>query len=235
MRDNQMRVIEISASLDKGATISEVSKRINKVIDEFDVPRGYNIYDAGLSRTLQQGKQTTLTLLGLALFLVFVVMAVQYESLRNPVIIMLSVPFAAIGVAIGINLLDMPLSTPVWLGMIMLAGIVVNNAIVLIDSVNRARADGIEKRTAILESAETRLRPILITTLTTVLGLTPMALGLGEGAEIRAPMAITVIGGLIVSTVLTLVIIPVVYDLLDRKRYDVSEPAPTGELQGVRP
>ncbi|MGH8193644.1 MAG: efflux RND transporter permease subunit, partial [Woeseiaceae bacterium] len=113
-----------------------------------------------------------------------------------------------------------------FIGVIMLAGIVVNNAILLVDKINQLRADGMERPQAILEAGRARLRPILMTTLTTVLGLLPMAIGIGEGAEVRTPMAITVIGGLSVSTLLTLVVIPVVYSLLDRKRWPATGPVP---------
>ena len=155
--------------------------------------------------------------LALAIFLVYIVMASQFESLIHPFVILFTIPLALIGVFIFLFLLNIPLSIVVFLGMIMLAGIVVNNAIVLVDYINQLRARGMEKIQAIIEAGKIRLRPILMTTATTVLGLTPMALGLGDGAEIRTPMAITVIVGLITSTVLTLIVIPTVYSVLDRR------------------
>jgi len=213
MRDNQMRIIEISASIESDASLSQVMNNIDQTIAAIDMPPGYNIYDAGISKTLQEGRNTTMLLLGLALFLVFVVMAVQYESLRNPMVIMLSVPFAAIGVAIGINMTDLPLSVPVWLGMIMLAGIVVNNAIILVEYIEILRAQGMESMQALVEAAKTRLRPILMTTLTTAVGMLPLALGLGEGAEMLQPLAISIVSGLIFSMFVTLLLVPIIYNL----------------------
>jgi len=162
-------------------------------------------------------------------FLVLVVMAVQYESLRNPLVILFSVPFGAIGVALGIHVLDMPLSMPVWLGMIMLAGIVVNNAIVLVEYIEIARERGQGVTEAIVEAARLRLRPILMTTLTTVVGMLPLALGLGEGAEMLQPLAITIVWGLGFSTLVTLLLIPCVYRLTRFKgAAHVADPAATG-------
>jgi len=157
-------------------------------------------------------------LLGLALFLVFVVMAIQYESLRNPLIIIFSVPFAAIGVAGGLWLTAIPLSMPVWLGMIMLTGIVVNNAILLVEYVEIARDKGSDISAAILEAARLRLRPIIMTTLSTVAGMLPLALGWGDGAEMLQPLAITVIWGLSFSMLVSLVLIPVTYHLVNYRR-----------------
>ena len=136
----------------------------------------------------------------------------------NPFVIFFSIPLAAIGVAIALTITDTRLSVIVFIGLIMLAGIVVNNAIVLVDLINQLRARGMERMAAIREAAHLRLRPIMMTTLTTLLGLLPMAFGLGEGSEMRTPMAITVIGGLLTSTMLTLLVVPVMYSLLDRRK-----------------
>jgi len=154
-------------------------------------------------------------LLGLALFLVFVVMAVQYESLRNPLVIILSVPFAVTGVAIGLNFTTLPLSMPVWLGLIMLAGIVVNNAIVLVEYIGIARSRGLAVRDAVVEAGRLRMRPILMTTLTTVVGMLPIALALGEGSEMLQPLAVTIVSGLLFSTLVSLLLVPCVYRLLN--------------------
>jgi HAE1 family hydrophobic/amphiphilic exporter-1 len=153
----------------------------------------------------------------LAVFLVYIVMASQFESLLHPFVILFSIPLGLIGVVYGLYLLGTPLSIVVFIGAIMLAGIMVNNAIVLVDYVNLLRRRGVAREEAIVQAGQVRLRPILMTTLTTVLGLMPMALGFGEGAEIRVPMAVTVIAGLLCSTFLTLLVIPVVYTLMDRR------------------
>jgi HAE1 family hydrophobic/amphiphilic exporter-1 len=148
--------------------------------------------------------------------MVYLVMASQFESLLHPLVILFSVPFALIGLLLTLYFFKVTVSIVVLIGGILLAGIVVNNAIILIDYTNQLRRGGTPKREALLRAGRVRLRPILMTTATTVLGLLPMALGLGAGAELRSPMAMVVIGGLITSTLLTLLIIPAVYSLLDR-------------------
>ncbi|HEY5604876.1 MAG TPA: efflux RND transporter permease subunit [Gammaproteobacteria bacterium] len=220
-RDNQMRVVEISATLSEGATLGGVTQEINKVVADFQVPAGYNIYDAGSSKLLREGQKLVLVLIALAFFLVFVVMAVQYESLLNPFVIMLSVPFAAIGVAMGVDLTSLQLSMPVKLGLIMLAGIVVNNAIVLVEYIEIVRAQGVAKMDAIMQAARVRLRPILMTTLTTVVGMVPLALGWGEGAEMLQPLAVTVVSGLSFSMIVSLYLVPAIYSLLHYKEQSV--------------
>jgi len=216
-RDNQMRIVEISATLSEGVTLGGVSQEIDKVVNDFPVPAGYNIYDAGSRQALQEGQQLVVILIALALFLVFVVMAVQYESLLNPFVIMLSVPFSLIGVAIGVDLLSLQLSMPVKLGLIMLAGIVVNNAIVLVEYIEIVRAKGVAKNEAIIQAAKIRLRPILMTTLTTVVGMLPLALGWGEGAEMLQPLAVTIVSGLTFSMIVSLLLVPAIYSLLHYK------------------
>ncbi|KPJ93201.1 MAG: acriflavin resistance protein [Gammaproteobacteria bacterium SG8_15] len=221
-RDNQMRIVEISASLAEGATLGGIAEEIDKIVNGFPLPAGYNIYDAGSRQALQEGQQLVAILIALALFLVFVVMAVQYESLLNPFVIMLSVPFALIGVAIGVDLLSLQLSMPVKLGLIMLAGIVVNNAIVLVEYIEIVRARGIAKNEAIIQAAKIRLRPILMTTLTTVVGMLPLALGLGEGAEMLQPLAVTIVAGLSFSMIVSLVLVPAIYSLLHYKEERIA-------------
>jgi hydrophobe/amphiphile efflux-1 (HAE1) family protein len=224
-RDSQMRIVEISASLSEGASLGAVAQEIRKIVDDYPVPGGYNIYDAGSSKLLQEDRQLVVILIALALFLVFVVMAVQYESLLNPFVIMLSVPFALIGVAIGVDLVGLQLSMPVKLGIIMLAGIVVNNAIVLVEYIEILRAKGVAKNDAIIQAARVRLRPILMTTLTTVVGMIPLALGWGEGAEMLQPLAVTIVCGLSFSTIVSLLLVPAIYSLLNLREVNaVREP-----------
>ena len=222
LRDNQQRIIEVSASIAKGATLGGVLVNIDKKLETLKLPQGYNLYDGGSKKTLQESRALGVTLLLLALFLVFVVMAIQYESLRNPVIIMLSVPFALIGVAVGIYLTGMPLSMPVKLGIIMLAGIVVNNAIVLVEYIEIVRDRGSHIRDAILEAARLRLRPILMTTLTTVFGMLPLAIGIGEGAEMLRPLAVAIVSGLSFSMLVSLILVPIMYELTHMKQWRVN-------------
>ena len=155
-------------------------------------------------------------------------MAVQYESLRNPAIIMLGVPFALIGVVIGLLATGLPLSMPVWLGIIMLIGIVVNNAIVLVEYIELLRQRGRELREAIVEAARLRLRPILMTTLTTVVGMSPLALGLGEGSEMLRPLAVCMVFGLLFSMLVSLLLIPALYLLAHRRRAGAAQQLRTG-------
>lgn len=211
-RDNQRRIVEVSASVAADRALDEVMAHVAQRLEDLKLPEGYTLYDAGAAKALREGRSMSQVLLGLALFLVFVVMAVQYESLRNPFIILLGVPFGATGVAIGIVLAGLPLSMPAWLGMIMLAGIVVNNAIVLVEYIEIARRQGMQVRDAIAEAARLRLRPILMTSLTTILGLIPLALGMGEGAEMLQPLAVAIVAGLSFSLLVSLVLIPVLYN-----------------------
>jgi len=195
------------------ATLMETIDAAKPLIEGIEVPKGYSIYDAGNLETLKEGQNLSYQLLGLAIFLVFVVMAVQYESLRNPLIIILCIPFASIGVAAGLTITELSVSMPVWLGTIMLAGIVVNNAIVMVEYIEIKRHEGLAISKAIVEAARLRLRPILMTTLTTVVGMLPLALALGEGAEMLQPLAVTIVSGLLFSMLVSLFLVPSVYRL----------------------
>ncbi len=215
-RSAQQRVALVRANL-VGHDLGRAAEDINRIISSLRIPEEFNIRLAGQSNEMSVSFQSLRLALILAVFLVYLVMASQFESLLHPFVIMFTIPLALIGVVFALLLTGNSLSVVVFIGLIMLAGIVVNNAIVLIDYINQMRKSGMAKLEAIKEAGKVRLRPIMMTTLTTVLGLLPLALGLGEGAEVRAPMAITVIGGLLVSTMLTLVVIPVVYSIVDRK------------------
>src|SRR6056297_1738891 len=227
-RANQERVAVISANLAFGA-LSAAVEDVNARLANLAVPPTMRLSVLGQNAEMQASIRSMLFALGLAIFLVYIVMASQFESLLHPFVILFSVPLAAVGVALALAITGTTISVMVFIGMIMLSGIVVNNAIVLVDLINRLRADGIERTAAIIHAGSQRLRPILMTTLTTALGLFPMALGLGEGAEIRTPMAITVIGGLLVSMLLTLIVVPVVYTLLDRAGASVPVPTASGD------
>lgn len=215
-RDNQRRIVEITGSVGGAASLGEVMSRVRARLADLPLPPGYSLYYAGAEQSLEAGRRLGYLLLGLALFLVFVVMAVQYESLRNPLVILACVPFAAIGVAAGLTLVGLPLSMPVWLGLIMLAGIVVNNSIVLVEYIELLRERGRDLDPALLEAGRLRLRPILMTTLTTVVGMTPLALGWGEGAEMLQPLAVTIVSGLAFAVLVSLLLVPAVYRLAHR-------------------
>ncbi|VAW77918.1 RND efflux system, inner membrane transporter [hydrothermal vent metagenome] len=213
-RENQQRIIEINASLRGVSSVGEVAKQIDTIRQQFKLPDGYSLYDAGITDALKKNKSIVFTLVLLAVFLVFVVLAVQYESLLNPLIIILSIPFALIGVAMGLDWTDTSLSLMAWLGVIMLIGIVVNNAIVLIEYIELARRNGQEIQRAIVDAVRLRLRPILMTTLTTVFGLLPLAIGNTEGSEMLQPLAITIVFGLGFSVLVSLILVPIIYQTL---------------------
>jgi HAE1 family hydrophobic/amphiphilic exporter-1 len=214
----QQRVAIITANLaygDLGAAAVEAGAILNRV----PMPDGISALVSGQSEEMQASFQSMQFALALAIFLVYLVMASQFESLIHPFVILFTIPLALVGAVLALFITGTTINIVALIGVIMLAGIVVNNAIVLVDLINQLRAQGKERIEAIMEAGSARLRPILMTSLTTALGLLPMAVGFGEGAEVRAPMAITVIGGLLVSTFLTLVVIPVVYSLMDRKQW----------------
>ena len=215
-RIDQQRAAVVTANI-QGVDLGTASGLIHDELGKMDFPVGFDFMISGQNEEMETSLQSLYFALVLAIFLVYVVMASQFESLVHPFIIMFTVPLALIGVVVALYLAQVSLSVVVFIGLIMLAGIVVNNAIVLIDYINTLRRTGMEKTEAIIQAGAVRLRPITMTTATTVLGLLPMALGLGEGAEIRTPMALTVIAGLVSSTFLTLVVIPTVYSLVDRR------------------
>jgi HAE1 family hydrophobic/amphiphilic exporter-1 len=227
-RIGQERVAVISANLNYG-DLNEAVLAVQQHIDTLKLPLNMQAKVAGQSEEMENSFQSLQFALALAIFLVYLVMASQFESLLHPLLILLTVPLACAGSIYGLYLSGTNISVVVFIGLIMLAGIVVNNAIVLIDRINQLRESGLQKTAAIIEAAQSRLRPILMTTLTTSLGLLPMAIGLGDGAEIRTPMAVTVIYGLLFATLLTLFFIPVIYSLFDRKKFERKELDPQSE------
>ncbi len=227
-RIGQERVAVISAGYlgrDLGTAVTD----LEQMLGEISLPPGVSAYLSGQSEEMQDSFRSLAFTLALAVLLVYLVMASQFESLVQPFVILFTIPLGLIGVVWALFLTGTTVNVVALIGLIMLAGIVVNNAIVLIDAVNQARERGLGRHAAILEAGHVRLRPILITTVSTVLGLLPMAIGVGDGAEVRTPMAITVIGGISVSTLLTLVVIPVVYSLMTRERRAAVLPAATME------
>ena len=217
-RIGQERVAVVSANLAGGDLGSAVSA-LQQIVSEVTLPVGTTAFLSGQSEEMKDSFRSLQFVLLLAIFLVYLVMASQFESLIHPFVILFTVPLAMTGAIWALWITNTTVNVVAYIGLIMLVGIVVNQSIVLIDAVNQARERGLSKHEAIVEAGRLRLRPILITKLTTILGLLPMALGLGEGAEVRAPMAITVIGGVLLTTFLTLLVIPVVYSVLDRKTY----------------
>ena len=215
-RVDQVRVAIVSANLrdiDLGSAVQEVRDLVAADPLGADV----RMHIGGQGEELDASISSLMFAFGLAIFLVYLVMASQFESLLHPFVIMFTIPLAMVGAVLALWLSGSPVSVVVFIGLILLAGLVVKNAIILIDKVNQLREEGMAKDQAIMQGAYSRLRPIIMTTATTLFGFAPLAFFGGEGAEVRAPMAITVIGGLTVSTLLTLVVIPVMYKLMDRK------------------
>ncbi|MBI1371752.1 MAG: MMPL family transporter [Phycisphaera sp.] len=212
-RKDQQRLATVSANV-AGRDLGSVAADIQAKLDTIPRPVDYDLIVAGDFEQQQEAFNELIVSLGLALVLVYMVLACQYESLRDPVIVMVSVPMAAIGVLLTLFLTDTTLNVQSYIGCIMLGGIVVNNAILLVDQAGQLRQHaGYSTREAVAEAGRRRLRPILMTTLTTILGLMPLALGIGEGADAQAPLARAVIGGLTASTMITLLLVPAVYSL----------------------
>jgi len=213
-RKNQERIATVNAEIE--VPLSEAVQNLQARLPELRLPKDFTVgFGAEVEEQAKAFRQLQLLLI-LAVVLVYAVMAAQYESLRDPFIIMFSIPLAAIGVVLTMLVTNTTFSMQAYIGVIMLAGIVVSNAILLVDYTNTLRRrDGMPLRDAVELAGRTRLRPILMTTLTTILGLVPMALGIGEGGELQAPMARVVIGGLTASTLITLVFVPTVYTLFE--------------------
>jgi HAE1 family hydrophobic/amphiphilic exporter-1 len=213
-RKNQERVTRVNAEVE--TTLSEAVAAVERQLPQLRPPQDFSVGFGSEVEEQAKAFQQLQLMLVLAILLVYAVMASQYESLRDPFVIMFSVPLAAIGVVLVLLLTNTPFSLQAYIGAIMLAGIVVSNAILLVDYTNvLRRRDGIEMREAVETAGRTRLRPILMTSLTTMLGLVPMSLGLGEGGELQAPLARVVIGGLLTSTLITLVFVPTVYTVFE--------------------
>jgi CzcA family heavy metal efflux pump len=215
-RENQNRVIEVTGDvLTEVAAVSEVSDSVRARLAGMVLPTGYGIIIGGEEEAVREANKQMLLVIGLAVFLVFVVLAVQYESVVDPLIILLAVPMGLIGVVATLWITGMPLSAPVYLGMILLAGIVVNNSILLVEFVEGFRHErGVPITEAVVEAGFVRMRPILMTTFTSLVGSMPLALGLGQGSELMRPLAVAVVGGIAFSTLLTLFVVPCAYVIM---------------------
>jgi hydrophobe/amphiphile efflux-1 (HAE1) family protein len=239
-RVNQNRQIQLTGDvLTTVASIGSVTDSIRSRLQQLDFPDGYGVIIGGEAEAIEESNAQMALVVGLAIFLVFVVLAVQYESLTDPFVILTAVPMSLVGVVAILKLTETPFSAPALLGMILLAGIVVNNSILLVEFVKAHRAEtGASSMEAVVEAGAARLRPILMTTITSLVGTAPLALGLGDGSELMRPLAIAVVGGLTLSTLLTLFVVPCLYVLMhaltDTLRRLVIGPS-KGTLGGVSP
>ena len=221
-RDAQTRYITVSCGVDEDHNVTLVSNELQKAIDKLDIPDGYKVEMTGEDETINESMKQLVLMLVLAVIFIYLIMVVQFQSLLSPFIIMFSIPLAFTGGFIALILTGQEINVLAMLGFIMLSGLIVNNGIVLIDYINQARRAGASKKEAIIESGKTRVRPILMTVLTTVLAMLTTALGIGDGSDMMRPMAITLIGGLVYGTILTLIVIPCIYDLFNREK-DMTE------------
>lgn len=223
VRDNQQRRMTVSASLKDDYNIGLVSNDVKKVLKNYEAPEGYTIEMDGEDETIMEAMGQLLLMLLLAVIFMYLIMVAQFQSLLSPFIILFTIPLAFTGGFLGLAITGSEVSVIAMVGFVMLAGVIVNNGIVLVDYINQLRRRGMEKREAIVEAGRTRLRPILMTALTTILGLSTMAMGLGMGGDMVQPMAIVTIGGLLYGTLLTLFVVPCIYDLLNRRKNMVEE------------
>ncbi len=217
-RHGQTRYITVAAAIEDGYNVGIVGENIEEKINNYDVPEGFTVELQGEQEEIQKSFTMLLYALLLAIVLIYMVMASQFQSLLYPFIVMFSIPLAFTGGFLGLFITNTPVSVVALIGLIILAGIVVNNGIVIVDYINQLKDEGKSTYDAVIEAGNTRFRPIIMTALTTIIALSTMALGVGENAEMMQPMAITAIGGLIYSTLLTLIIIPVIYTALDKLR-----------------
>ncbi len=222
-RESQSRYITVSASIDDDHNVGLVSSAIQKELDKYDCPEGYSIKMVGEDEQIQSAMDQIYLMLALALVFIYLIMVAQFQSLLSPFIIMFTIPLAFTGGFLALYFTGKDVSIIAMIGFVMLSGIIVNNGIVMVDYINQLRQAGEDKKEAIIEAGKTRLRPILMTALTTILAMTTLALGIGEGAEMMQPMAIVTIGGLLYGTLLTLVVVPCIYDAFTSNKSMVEE------------
>lgn len=222
-RDSQTRYITVSGSVDEDHNVTLVSDKVKSKLDKIDMPEGYSASMEGEDESINESMSQLGLMLLLAVVFIYLIMVAQFQSLLSPFIIMFSIPLAFTGGFIALFITGNELGVISMLGFIMLAGLIVNNGIVLIDYINQARRQGMKKHDAIIDAGKTRVRPILMTAMTTILAMVTSAIGIGGGSDMIKPMAITIIGGLVYGTILTLIVIPCIYDAFNREKNMVEE------------
>lgn len=222
-RDSQTRYISVSAGIDAQHNVTLVSNKLQQKLAEVELPEGYAVKMTGEDEMINDAMQQLYLMLALAVIFIYLIMVAQFQSFLSPFIIMFTIPLAFTGGLFALFFTGNEVSVIAMIGFVMLAGIIVNNGIVMVDYINQLRREGMSKKEAIVESAKTRLRPILMTALTTILSMSTMALGIGDGSEMMQPMAIVTVGGLIYGTLLTLIVVPCIYDAFNREKSMVEE------------
>ena len=222
LRDKQDRYISVSATLKEGENIGLVGDEVKAKIKDMDVPEGYSVTLKGENENIDEAMSQLGLMMLLAVILIYLIMVAQFQSLKSPFIIMFTIPLAFTGGLLSLFIFGKPVSVIAVIGFIMLAGIIVNNGIVLVDYINQLRRGGMAKKEAIIDSAKTRLRPVFMTAITTIVSMSTMAVGMGQGVELSQPMAMVVIGGMIYGTLLTLVLVPCLYDAFNKEK-DMTE------------
>ena len=222
-RADQNRYIAVSASIADGYNVGLVSQELERNLADYEVPEGYSLVMEGENEMIMDAMQQLMLMLLLAVIFMYLIMVAQFQSLKSPFIIMFTIPLAFTGGFLGLFLGNCEVSVVAVIGFVMLAGIIVNNGIVIVDYMNQLIAQGVEKHEAILQAGKTRLRPVLMTALTTILGLLPMVFGTDMGSAMGKPMAIVTVGGLLYGTLLTLLVVPCIYDLMNRKKKSKSK------------
>ncbi len=222
-RNDQTRYIQVTAGIADGYNIGIVSTEVNKAIEDYKVPTGYQIIMTGENESINEAMGQIALMMALAVIFMYLIMVAQFQSLLSPFIIMFTIPLAFTGGFFGLYVSGSEVSVIAMIGFVMLAGIIVNNGIVIVDYMNQLREDGRSKKEAILEAGRTRLRPVFMTALTTILALSTMVFSKDMGSEMAKPMAIVTIGGLVYGTLLTLLVIPCIYDLFIREKKDELE------------
>ncbi len=232
-RVNQSRYLSVSAAVSDGYNIGILGAKVEKLLKDYELPQGYSLEFTGEDETINEAMVEMLKMLGLAVVFIYLIMVAQFQSLLSPFIVMFTIPLAFTGGFLGLIVANQEISIIALIGFVMLSGIIVNNGIVLVDYINQLRISGMEKRQAIIRAGITRLRPILMTALTTILGLSTMALGVGMGADMVQPMAVVTIGGLTYGTLLTLFVVPCIYDIFNRKKDMTSNDAELDDVDYI--
>jgi len=222
-RTNQNRYLNVTATVADGYNVTRVSQRVEKELGNYQAPQGITIEYAGENEEIMNAMGQMVKMLLLGVVFIYLIMVAQFQSLLSPFIIMFTIPLAFTGGFMGLLIAGLDVSVIAMLGFVMLSGIIVNNGIVLVDYINQLRVEGVARREAIVEAGVTRMRPILMTAITTILGLSSMALGVGMGSDIIQPIAVVTVGGLIYATLMTLFVVPVLYEIMSRKKMKVIQ------------